>query len=72
MVEQGVNGFLFESGNCNSLRIALDRFAGMDAAEIETMGRAAREKAKREYGAESHYRNLMEVYENVRKGQGTQ
>ncbi|MGV8079851.1 MAG: glycosyltransferase family 4 protein [Syntrophales bacterium] len=72
MVEEGVNGFLFESGNCNSLRIALDRFAGMDAAEIETMGRAAREKAKREYGAESHYRNLMEIYENVRKGQGTQ
>ncbi len=67
MIEDGVNGFLFESGNCSALRVVLDRLAGMDATEIENMGRAARKKAERENSTESHYQNLIEIYQEVLK-----
>ncbi|NPU84515.1 MAG: glycosyltransferase family 4 protein [Syntrophaceae bacterium] len=67
MIEDGVNGFLFKSGNSNALAIALARLAEMDATEIENMGRAARKKAEREYGTESHYQSLMEIYRKALK-----
>jgi len=67
MIEDAVNGLLFESGNGNALRIALKRFAEMDATEIENMGRAARSQAERENGIESHYQSLMEIYQKAWK-----
>jgi glycosyltransferase involved in cell wall biosynthesis len=65
MIEDAVNGLLFESGNGDALRIALKRLAEMDATEIENMGRAARKKAERENGTESHYQSLMEIYQKA-------
>ena len=67
MIEDAVNGFLFESGNRDALWIAMERLAEMDRAEIENMGRAARNTVEREYGTESHYRSLMEIYQKAWK-----
>jgi glycosyltransferase involved in cell wall biosynthesis len=62
MIEDGVNGLLFESGNVEDLREKLVLMASMTDQEIASMGHAAREKVEKEYNAEAHYKKLMEVY----------
>jgi glycosyltransferase involved in cell wall biosynthesis len=70
VIDDAGNGFLFESGNRDALWVALERLAEMDRAEIENMGRAARNTVEREHGTESHYRSLMEIYQKARKEKG--
>jgi glycosyltransferase involved in cell wall biosynthesis len=62
MIEEGVNGLLFESGNVEDLREKLVLMANMTDQEIMSMGRSAREKVEKEYSAVAHYEKLMEVY----------
>jgi glycosyltransferase involved in cell wall biosynthesis len=64
IVEDGVTGLLFEPGDAADLaakiRVLCDR---PDLAR--SMGRAAREKALREYSPDKYYDRLMDVYERA-------
>jgi glycosyltransferase involved in cell wall biosynthesis len=62
MIDDGVNGFLFEPGNEDDLREKLELILSMTDKQISEMGKAARQKVEREYNAELHYERLMAVY----------
>lgn len=62
MVEEGLNGYLFEPGNVDDLKDKLELMLSKPNKDIEQMGKAARDKVEREYNAELHYERLMEVY----------
>lgn len=65
MIDHEVNGFLFEPGDAEDLREKLELVATLPDGNLSELGKAAREKAEREYGAELHYERLMEVYHKV-------
>jgi glycosyltransferase involved in cell wall biosynthesis len=62
MIDDGVNGLLFEPGNVDDLSEKLSLMADKTNEDLTRMGRAAREKVKREYSVEAHYKILIEVY----------
>jgi len=65
MVEEGRTGLLFEAGDVDALREALDRLLTMSDAAVAEMGRAARRRVEEHYTAEEHYERLMAVYERA-------
>ena len=65
MIDDGINGILFESGNVDSLQDKIEMVSTMPESKIVQMGKAAREKVEKEYNAEVHYKRLMEVYERA-------
>jgi len=65
MIEDDVNGYLFEPGNSEALRCKIEAFVDMPAARLREMGEAARRKVETVYSAESHYEKLMNVYEKA-------
>lgn len=62
IIDDGVNGLLFESGNVEDLKEKIEMISGLPGTKISEMGKAAREKAEQEYNAGIHYEKLMEVY----------
>lgn len=64
LIEPGVDGLLFEPGNvadlANKIGYLLD-----NRQELAEMGRNARAKVEQEYGPETHYQQLMEIYGRV-------
>lgn len=62
MIEDGVNGFLFEPFNPPSLARSINRLCSLPEDAIISMGIAGREKAKKEFSPERHYVLLMDVY----------
>lgn len=62
MIEEKVNGFLFEPGNVDELKEKLEMALHLPAQAIVEMGRAAREKVEREFSPELHYERLMGAY----------
>ena len=62
MVDEGVNGYLFEAGNVAALAETLAKFLALSGAEITSMGQAARAKIEREYTAERHVAMLLDLY----------
>jgi glycosyltransferase involved in cell wall biosynthesis len=62
MIDDGVNGLLFEPGNVEDLREKITRIASMSARLVREMGAAAREKVVREYSVSAHYEKLINVY----------
>lgn len=68
MVEEGVNGYLFEPGNADDLKDKLELMLSKPKKDIEQMGKTARDKVEREYNAELHYERLMEVYNKALTG----
>jgi glycosyltransferase involved in cell wall biosynthesis len=65
LIDDGINGFLFEAGNTDDLREKLKIVLNMSSNEISEMGRAARQKVEEEYNAELHYERLMDLYHRV-------
>jgi len=67
MVDDGVNGFLFPSGDEEALA---DRIATLlDSPGLrEEMGRKGREKAIELYGPEYHYERIMQIYRELGSG----
>lgn len=65
MIDDGVNGFLFEPGNVDDLRNKMELLLSLPDERIAEMGRSAREKVEREYNPELHYERLMEVYQKA-------
>jgi glycosyltransferase involved in cell wall biosynthesis len=62
MIDEEINGYLFDPGNADDLREKLELVLSMPDAHISKMGQAARQKVEREYNAELHYERLMAVY----------
>jgi len=63
MIDDGINGYLFEPGNAADLQKKLELFLALPTDHIIEMGRAARRKAER-YGTAFHYDRLMHAYQN--------
>lgn len=66
MIDEGMNGYLFEPGNVRALTETIERFLKLPESEVAAMGYAAREKVEREFTSERHAKMLLEVYEGVR------
>jgi glycosyltransferase involved in cell wall biosynthesis len=68
MVEDGANGYLFTSGSQSELQGALDKLISLPASRIADMGKAGREKAERYFSPVRHYRLLLDIYQELVKG----
>ena len=68
MVVEGDNGFLFRTGDINDLTAKLDYILNLPDTQITKMGQSGRAKAEREYTPETHYQQLMNVYQDALKG----
>lgn len=64
LVEEGVTGLLFESGNVADLATKM-HWALAHPAEMAEMGRRARRRYEERYTAERNYGHLMQIYESV-------
>ena len=49
VIDDGVTGYLFETGNAESLASAMEKFLGLSSEEKKEMGKAGREKIEREF-----------------------
>ena len=49
VIDDGVTGYLFETGNADSLIEKMETFIKLDPAEKAAMGKAGREKVEREF-----------------------
>jgi glycosyltransferase involved in cell wall biosynthesis len=65
LIDDGVNGYLFEPGNAIDLRNKLELFLALPDDHVREMGRAAKCKVQREYTAGRHYEQLMQAYEQA-------
>jgi glycosyltransferase involved in cell wall biosynthesis len=61
LIEHGVTGLLFEPGNAEALAETL-RWADAHPAEMETMGRHARERYEQHLSGDSNYEQLISIY----------
>ncbi len=66
LIEDGVDGRLFEAANVFDLRAAIQRLF-VDPLAASDMGRRARQKAEREFTAEGYYERLLAIYSDARK-----
>jgi glycosyltransferase involved in cell wall biosynthesis len=64
IVENGVNGLVFEPGSATELADKI-REAWRSTALIQSMGGCARASYERKYSGECTYRELSKIYENV-------
>jgi len=64
IVDDGVNGLLFEPGNLEELMEKI-QYLWERPAMCREMGEAGRKKALREYSPEKYYERLMAVYKKV-------
>jgi glycosyltransferase involved in cell wall biosynthesis len=67
MIDEGVNGFLFEPGNVAELASMIERFIMLDPVILDRMGRSARLKIEEAYSAETHCAGLLALYHDVIK-----
>jgi glycosyltransferase involved in cell wall biosynthesis len=65
MIDDGVNGLLFEPGNMEDLKDKLALAMNLSDVKIRKMGKAAREKVESEYSAELHYERLVALYQGA-------
>jgi len=62
VVQDNVDGFLFEPGNVDALVEALDR---LNKANTEEMGAAGKLDVAQRFSAEAYLSNLMQIYESA-------
>lgn len=61
-IKQGKTGLLFESGNKDELKVAIERMFNMAFSYKEIS-----ELARTEFSSERHYENIMDIYETVKQ-----
>jgi len=64
LVDHGENGLHFEAGDVETLGEQMTTLWG-DEKRCKIMGKKAREKAEREFSPESHYDNIIRVYDTL-------
>jgi glycosyltransferase involved in cell wall biosynthesis len=62
MVEEGVSGWCFESGNVEALANLLSRVQAMSAGEIAACGRAARALVEQRFNRAAYTSSMLETY----------
>jgi len=62
MINDGINGLLFEAGNVGDLEAKIKLFLSVSDDDVMKMGAAARRKAELEYNPGIHYEKLLSVY----------
>jgi glycosyltransferase involved in cell wall biosynthesis len=62
MIDEKINGYLFDPGNVDDLKEKLEFVLCMPNSQIRKLGQAARQKVERQFNAELHYERLMNVY----------
>jgi len=65
LIEDGVNGYLFRSGDAESLRSALDRVMGECPGRLVEIGRAAQETVRRELDPASVAARRLTAYQSA-------
>lgn len=65
MIEDGTNGYLFEPGNAADLLDKWSKFLNLPDEKVRLLGQNARKKIENEYSAESHCRQLLDVYQRA-------
>lgn len=65
LVEDGVNGYLFEAGNSEQLAEKVKMLD--DSNLVQAMGKKSREKLEEKFGPRKHYEALIDLFESVRK-----
>ena len=65
LIDDGINGYLFETGNAAALKNMLEQVLSLNDETVAEMGQAARRKVVDQYGTKSHYENLMNIYAKV-------
>ena len=66
LIEDGVNGLLFESGNPADLADKMSQLLNNDSL-ANGIGKAGKKKAEDEYTAETHYSRLLAVFKSLTK-----
>lgn len=66
LIEDGVDGVLFEPGSTTGLVAALRRLEGLG---VEALGTAAREDVERRFSHAAHLERLEDIYRSVMRGQ---
>lgn len=64
LIEDGVNGRLFEAKDDQALTILINDML-RDETRLKAMGRAARQTAEREFDPETHYRKMLVAYQSL-------
>ncbi len=64
LIDDGTDGLLFEPGNESDLRDKIQQLID-DPARADAMGQAGRTKLVEQFDPETHYQNLMRVYEQA-------
>jgi glycosyltransferase involved in cell wall biosynthesis len=62
MIDDGENGFLFQSGNTQALAQSMSAMFKKNGTSIADMGAYARKKIEEEYNSDQHYDRLMTLY----------
>ena len=65
MVIDGVNGYLFEASNVKELRHKVTLLD--DDAVVQKMGIASRKRLEDHFSPSTHYKNLVKVFNSVKK-----
>lgn len=65
LVVDGVNGFLFETGNATALADTIKKFD--DNANVVKMGAESRKRLETRFAPQTHYEMLMKVFTSVRR-----
>ncbi|MDR1356739.1 MAG: glycosyltransferase [Tannerellaceae bacterium] len=65
LIEDGLNGYLFEPGSPRDLRLTLDKALSMPADKYDTLRREAQTFARANFGEEAYYRKLITLYNNT-------
>lgn len=64
IIDDGINGFLFEPGNIEDLSKKFDLFIENPSMVIE-FGKRARKKVETYFSNESYYKNLLKIYNEL-------
>ena len=65
IIEDGHTGYLFESGNVDSLDITIQKSEALKFEEYSKLKYAAQAFAERNFNKERHYENLIKFYEGI-------
>ncbi|MCD8006100.1 MAG: glycosyltransferase [Oscillospiraceae bacterium] len=63
LVEDGVNGYLFEAGNAEQL---VEKIKLLDDEKVERMGAESRKKLEDKFASKKHYQALIALFEKVK------
>jgi glycosyltransferase involved in cell wall biosynthesis len=65
MIDDGINGLLFEAGSIDDLRTKLEFITKLPDEHLAAMGHAGRQMVTKHFSSQAHYKGLISIYEDV-------